>query len=92
MSTKFCKRCKTKKDHKEFYKNSKTLDGLHTYCKKCDKEIRKNNYDLMKNKIKNVPLVKVCNTCKITKNKEEFYKANTSLDELNKNCIECCKK
>jgi hypothetical protein len=32
---KFCTKCQTEKKDKEFYKNSKTKDGLAIYCKKC---------------------------------------------------------
>ena len=32
---KVCFVCKENKDDKEFYKSSKSLDGLHHYCKDC---------------------------------------------------------
>lgn len=37
MKTKFCPKCKQAKDIVEFSKNSRHKDGLHTYCKPCDR-------------------------------------------------------
>jgi len=92
LVNKFCKNCSTDKPIEDFYKNKNSLDGLGTYCKSCDKQIRKNNYDGMKLKEKKVPEEKKCNICNEIKHKSYFYTANTSSDGLNKVCIECCKK
>ena len=40
---KLCTKCKTKKPHTEFTKNSHTLDGLRNACKSCEK-IRQADY------------------------------------------------
>lgn len=41
---KHCAGCKAIKAIEEFPKNSSRWDGLHTYCKKCHCEMRKNYY------------------------------------------------
>lgn len=37
MKTKVCARCKEAKPISEFHKNSRNSDGLHSYCKDCNK-------------------------------------------------------
>lgn len=50
--TKLCPRCKQEKSIQEFYKNTSTKDGYHTYCKPCQKQHyrqwRLNNPDYQK--------------------------------------------
>ncbi|WP_347275571.1 hypothetical protein [Candidatus Kuenenia sp.] len=38
MNTKICARCGVEKPVVEFHKNSRNKDGLHSYCKTCNKE------------------------------------------------------
>jgi hypothetical protein len=38
MNTKICAQCGVEKPVSEFYKNSRSKDSLHSYCKKCNKE------------------------------------------------------
>ena len=38
MNTKICARCGLEKELSEFYVNSHNKDGLHSYCKTCNKE------------------------------------------------------
>jgi hypothetical protein len=38
MKKKVCARCGEIKPHEEFHKNSRSADGLHSYCKTCNKE------------------------------------------------------
>ena len=38
MKTKICVRCAVVKSDTEFHKNSSNKDGLHSYCKTCNKE------------------------------------------------------
>ena len=40
-----CSRCKSVQAVEEFYRNSHSSDGLHTWCKKCVKENNNKNYD-----------------------------------------------
>jgi hypothetical protein len=37
MNTKTCVKCKQEKPVLEFHKNSRSADGLHSYCKECNK-------------------------------------------------------
>lgn len=37
MTTKVCVKCKQEKSVLEFHKNSRSSDGLHSYCKECNK-------------------------------------------------------
>jgi hypothetical protein len=38
MNSKICARCGVEKPVSEFHKNSRSRDGLHSYCKTCNKE------------------------------------------------------
>jgi hypothetical protein len=37
MNTKICVKCKEVKSLDDFHKNSRSSDGLHSYCKECNK-------------------------------------------------------
>lgn len=37
MATKVCVKCKQEKSLLEFHKNSRSTDGLHSYCKECNR-------------------------------------------------------
>jgi hypothetical protein len=37
MATKVCVKCKQEKSLLEFHKNSRSADGLHSYCKECNR-------------------------------------------------------
>ncbi|EXI90447.1 MAG: hypothetical protein AW11_00802 [Candidatus Accumulibacter regalis] len=37
MTTKVCVKCKQEKPLLEFHKNSRSADGLHSYCKECNR-------------------------------------------------------
>jgi ribosomal protein L40E len=37
MDTKICVKCKQEKSVLDFHKNSRSSDGLHSYCKECNK-------------------------------------------------------
>ena len=37
MNTKICVKCKQEKSVLEFHRNSRSTDGLHSYCKECNK-------------------------------------------------------
>ncbi len=38
-----CSKCKLEKDTNQFHKNKNKKDGLHNYCKECNR-IRKKKY------------------------------------------------
>jgi len=42
-STKFCTKCKIKKELSEFGKNKSTKDGLTHWCRKCVNKYREEN-------------------------------------------------
>ena len=37
MDTKICVKCKQEKSVLDFHKNARSSDGLHSYCKECNK-------------------------------------------------------
>ncbi|WP_291995117.1 hypothetical protein [Candidatus Accumulibacter sp. ACC003] len=37
MNTKTCVKCKQEKSVVDFHKNSRSTDGLHSYCKECNR-------------------------------------------------------
>jgi hypothetical protein len=37
MNTKVCVKCKQEKPLLDFHKNSRSADGLHSYCKECNR-------------------------------------------------------
>lgn len=45
---KYCKRCYTEKENKEFYKDKESIDGLKYYCKDCTKNHVKKYYKIHK--------------------------------------------
>lgn len=49
---KICNRCKTELSENMFTKNKNYLDGLSYYCKQCTKKIKKNYYQIHKQKCK----------------------------------------
>lgn len=79
-----CKACLEEKELSEFYKNSKTRDGLFSKCKLC-----------VENKIK-IPKkssiedgVKCCTTCGITKELKDFDNCKDCVDKHINNCKVC---
>lgn len=49
METKTCIRCLTEKPTAEFYKNTKSSDGLQSYCIECSKIIDRERRERAKN-------------------------------------------
>jgi hypothetical protein len=68
---KTCSKCSSYKDNSEFSKRSKSLDGLHCWCKPCSKEYLKSYYLENKEIIDN-------------KNKEYYYNNTSSFLERSK--------
>jgi hypothetical protein len=44
MEQKRCPKCGETKSVNEFYKHSRSTDGLQSYCKECQKHLWQNNY------------------------------------------------
>lgn len=49
---KYCKKCDTTKPVSEFYKSSKSKDGLNTYCRQCKNQMAKGWYKNNKERAK----------------------------------------
>ena len=84
-----CNKCKETKDTVEFNKGSGRKDGLHSWCRSCDKE---NHAAFRAHRIANpppIPSTKRCSTCKETKDAAEFYKKKASKDGLQSVCRGC---
>lgn len=87
-----CTKCKETKDETEFYKNKKTKDGLHKWCKICHSTGMKITYK--KTQLNNLnsyspALIKTCSKCNIEKSSCEFSKATRAKDGLFSWCKKC---
>jgi len=50
MQTKQCSKCKRNKKKPEFWKQITNKDGLHSWCKDCQRKLARNNYHIIKKK------------------------------------------
>lgn len=94
--TKTCTKCDIEKDIKEFYKNSKSKDGLRSCCISCVKLYYKKSHEEKikerdKNKIKpSNEDNKICTCCGIEKNKDLFLnRGGKHKHLLRSQCREC---
>jgi len=97
-TSKWCNRCETVRDHKDFYKDSSTIDGFGANCKICKKE-QKKIYTVKNKKDKIVEIedydtktLKKCSHCNIPKEFKEFTKRSKSKDGLSYECKDCKKR
>lgn len=99
---KFCNGCNKEKDLSCFYKNKAKPDGLYPRCKQCVKNYRAKNSKKIKesisrtidkNKKRDKSNIKgrVCKSCGIFKDKDLFWKDNSTFDGLCSRCIDCKK-
>lgn len=90
-SSKKCSYCSQILSSNSFHKKPGTVDGLHTECKDCKKqkrlEIKKQNQE----KILPEQYTKLCKSCGIQKDKNEYYFQIYSIDGLDTVCIKCDK-
>jgi len=56
-----CSKCRTYKESESYNRNTKSKDGLQTYCKQCFSEYRKHNTEYK---------------CRVEKYYAEFYRKN----------------
>jgi hypothetical protein len=86
-----CSRCKELKDDNEFGKRLSSKDGLDSWCLKCNAERAKLSRAKNKSKHKNAPSVskKICPTCRLEKNANEFGTNTQSKDGLRNECRDC---
>ena len=82
---KTCNSCKLKKGSGEFYKRSKSSDGLQSRCKSCTKEyaIR------LKTRTHVVVNSKICTRCRLEKAADEYVKNKYTPDGLTVACKKC---
>ena len=103
METKTCSRCKKEKSVTEFWKNSRALDKLYSYCISCQKlskqvstarkrgiKIPYTSVTLNKPKVKNTE--KYCLRCEQSLSKTEFTYCNKTRDKLYNYCKSCSAK
>jgi hypothetical protein len=56
---KVCSRCHQKKKNSEFGKHSQKKDGLNSWCKECNKKIKKEDYEKNRDKILDAQALKL---------------------------------
>lgn len=92
-----CRKCKQEKSFNEFSKAKRNKDGLHSYCKQCER-IRGRSYYYLKEG-KSVPPERIstpegfkqCPKCEMIKPSIEFNKHNKRRDGLRSHCKVCDK-
>lgn len=87
---KYCPKCKTKKQSKEFYKDKRTPDGLYGICKKCHNELsNKASYEkrLEKSKKNWKEKQPKCFFCNKTIPFERFYISGNSSQYCSDECL-----
>lgn len=89
---KTCSCCNILQKSSNFDKKIGSNDGLHTECKNCKKEKRLKIKQKNENVVFKDNYVKMCYSCNIKKNKNEFYSQIYSTDGIGTICIECDKK
>lgn len=74
---KVCFRCKVSKDDGEFNKSPKTRDGLHSYCRECQKRYYRDNYE------RHLANVRRTSDARIAKQREVIFAAMAG------GCVDC---
>lgn len=88
IEQKLCVKCGQKKVTIEFHKDSRRLDGLFPYCKRCrakDPEF----YD--EQRLQTAKGLRQCCSCKQWLQPDQFYTAPSRKDAVLERCIECAK-
>jgi len=90
--SKRCTKCGEVKPLTEFSRNKNTKDGLHSACKKCERESRIRKHPEIK-RIKNInsdPNIRICKYCGLEKSLSEFesYKSGDKI-KTRLECNEC---
>jgi len=92
MKTKVCFRCGEVKPTKEFYKDSRAVDKLAGHCKVCHWMRKENPEYLRSPSVVQLQGTKICNTCNKVTNLDNFYKKNSTKDNLEHKCKDCYNK
>jgi hypothetical protein len=85
--TKLCRKCHTELPKTEFYRESKSKDGLYSYCKKCSYHYKPHPKLLVKYRTE-----KVCPQCKRLLSVSEYHKDKSNSDGHRSACKKCVRK
>jgi superfamily II helicase len=88
---KVCSRCERNKKVEHFHKLKKGLFGYNSICKICRSQHRIENINNKKDMRRHINTI-ICNDCNIEKNKNNFYKNNSSKTGYQIYCKVCQKK
>lgn len=95
IKTKVCYKCKEEKNIEEFYKDRRTKDKLHWYCKKCNSKYNM----IIKERYKQQNLINLpqhttlkCSTCKKEKLVKYFSKEISTITGYRLICKKCTNK
>ena len=86
-----CNRCNIYKSYKKYNKNKSHKDGYNSICKECTEISRKNRILKYSKNPVNIEF-KICNTCQVRKDVNNFVKNSSSKDGLNASCKICKNK
>jgi hypothetical protein len=87
-----CTKCKQSKTYDQFYKNVRSNDGYHAYCKECSNEYARNKRGSKKIYRKRGFISdthKECTACRTVKPFDKFSKNSSSASGLHSWCKEC---
>ena len=85
-----CSKCKEDKSISQFNKHKGKKFGVRGYCKACQAESEKVYRSKLKDTTVSLPEFKICNSCGLTKSKDDFWKRGRSPDGLRWFCKSCC--
>jgi hypothetical protein len=89
-STKYCPRCEIIKSSSYFAKSKVSMDGLFSYCKECRTTYDTNKRKSVKEKvIVDSSIIKICQSCKLSKQLTEFRVNRKCVDNFNDMCYTC---
>jgi hypothetical protein len=93
MATKVCRKCGKEKCVSQFHKVSAVKSGLSARCKECCLNYVRESRSLRKaNKDYEIPKSKICSSCGLKKDIEEFSIDNSRKDRHQCNCKSCVSK
>jgi Recombination endonuclease VII len=90
--TKTCPKCKVEKDEREFPKCKTAKDGLHHWCKACNRVSCAALRLIISERPKIIPKTRMCTKCKAEKDARKFYKNKYDREGLTNWCKDCIKE
>lgn len=88
-ATKQCNMCLQEKIVEEFFRNSRSPDGLRNQCKACTKIIRVNRDNRQTKPTPAPDAPRTCSLCKVTKTAADFWKKPGVGDGVSRRCKTC---